>query len=167
MIYRSDFDNTVINGLLADVARDKETGKLAINSNQRVTPHKEMTPPETPEGYYSADDISKKYKVLLKRVYQLTKENRISKISLHHYNFYEKAAVDEAFNQPVIVDGVKEWITIEEVEKLYGMKGNARCSFMYRHKIPTKIEFGKQYYSKTHIDRIKKNQFEGFEKHIK
>lgn len=163
MIYRSDFDNIVINGLLADVARDKDTGKLAISSKQKITPHKEMTPPETPEGYYSADDISKKYKVLLKRVYQLAKENRIPKISLHHYNFYEKTAVDVAFNQPVIVDGVKEWITIEEVEKLYGVKDNARRSFMYRHKIPTKIEFGKQYYSKTHIDRIKKNQFEGYE----
>ena len=61
------------------------------------------------------------------------------------------------------MDGVKEWITIEEVEKQYGIKDNARRSFMYRHKIPTKIEFGKQYYSKTHIDRIKKNQFEGYE----
>lgn len=163
MIYRSDFDTIVINGLLADVARDKETGKLAINYKQMVTPHKGMTPPETPDGYYSADEISKKYKVLLKRVYQLTRENRIPKISLHHYCFYEKCAVDEAFNQPVIVDGVKEWITIDEVENQYGMKDNARRSFMYRHKIPTKIEFGKQYYSKTHIDRIKKNRFDGFE----
>ena len=46
-------------------------------------------------------------------------------------------------------------MTPKEVQKEYGITPDARRSFVHRHKIPTKTEFGKLFYSKDHIDKVK------------
>ncbi len=60
-------------------------------------------------------------------------------------------------------DGVKEWISVDEIDKHYKMTPVARRSFIHRHSIPTKLEYGKLFYSKTHIDKIKNLDFDGRE----
>lgn len=166
MIFRSDFDNKVINGRFGNIERD-ENGKLNLGSSKptpvETWPGKNK--PETPEGYYSAEDISRKYKVRLKRVYELAREHGLPRIGLHNYKFYEIAPVDELFGRNKIVEGVKEWIVGDEIDTEYGMSPVARRSFLHRHKIPYKVEFGKTYYSKTHIDKVKGLQFEGSEQY--
>lgn len=34
-------------------------------------------------------------------------------------------------------DNIKEWIGAEQMEEIYGMSKDARCSFVHRHKIPS------------------------------
>ena len=44
----------------------------------------------------------------------------------------------------------------EEVEELFGMKPTALRAYTYRHKIPTKREYGRTYYSKSHLDELRR-----------
>ena len=45
------------------------------------------------------------------------------------------------------------------------MSKDARCSFVHRHKIPSRVVYGKVQYSKDHIDIIKNGGFDQREKY--
>ena len=62
-------------------------------------------------------------------------------------------------------DNIKEWIGAEQMEEIYGMSKNARCSFVHRHKIPSRVVYGKVQYSKDHIDIIKNGGFDQRERY--
>lgn len=79
------------------------------------------------------------------------------------FNFFEIPSALALFGATQLQDGVKEWITPEELEKQYDMTPVARRSFTHRHNIPSKVEFGKIFYSKTHIDKVKHLDFKGKE----
>ena len=79
------------------------------------------------------------------------------------FNFFEIPSILALFGASQIDDGIKEWITPEEMEKQYNMTAGARRSFTHRHKIPAKVEFGKMFYSKSHIDKVKHLDFNGKE----
>ena len=51
------------------------------------------------------------------------------------------------------------------MEEIYGMSKDARCSFVHRHKIPSRVVYGKVQYSKDHIDIIKNGGFDQREKY--
>ena len=167
MIYRSDFDKKVVAVRFANAERD-ENGKMKFTTQRVVAPkstpaHPVDYTPEAPEGHYSTDDISKKYAVTPKRVNNLCREHKVPTIKIKCFNFYEKTAVEALFDKKNHFDDVKEWITPVQMREIYDMTKDACSSFIHRHKVPTKIEFGKTYYSKTHIDKIKGLIFDGME----
>ena len=51
------------------------------------------------------------------------------------------------------------------MEEIYDMSKDARCSFVHRHKIPSRVVYGKVQYSKDHIDTIKNGGFDQREKY--
>ncbi len=55
--------------------------------------------------------------------------------------------------------GIRDKVTMQ-------MTKDARHAFSYRHKIPTKWVHGKVYYSKTDIDKVKEDTFEGRENYF-
>ena len=60
------------------------------------------------------------------------------------------------FGVAVDISGITDWLLTEEVEELFGMKPTALRAFTYRHKIPTKREYGRTYYSKSHLDELRR-----------
>lgn len=168
MIYRTDFIKEVIKGRYGHLPRDPENGHLIFKTvdgeiiSSPTVAKIEPVPP-TPEGYYSTEEISKKYSLLIKRVQTITREENIPRIKIKSFNFYEKMAVDVLLGKNQFFDGVKEWISVDEIDKHYKMTPVARRSFIHRHSIPTKLEYGKLFYSKTHIDKIKNLDFDGRE----
>ena len=62
-------------------------------------------------------------------------------------------------------DNIKEWIGAEQMEEIYGMSKDARCLFVHRHKIPSRVVYGKVQYSKDHIDIIKNGGFDQRERY--
>ena len=71
-------------------------------------------------------------------------------------NYYSKKHIDEFFGVAVDISGITDWLLTEEVEELFGMKPTALRAFTYRHKIPTKREYGRTYYSKSHLDELRR-----------
>lgn len=170
MISRSEFDQKVIKEKFGDVERDEKTGKFNFTRKSQLkvanrNQSGKVEVPETPDGYFSTEEISKKYSINVRHVQKLTREARIPKISLKGFNFFEIPSILALFGSSQINDGIKEWITPEEMEKQYNMTPVARRSFTYRHKIPTKAEFGKIFYSKEHIDKVKHLVFNSKEKY--
>lgn len=166
MIYRSQFDKLIIEKKFGGIKEDPETGKITFINQITKKEHtdKARVPcPPAPDGYYSAEEVSLKYKVIIKHVQELTREAKIPKIMLKGWAFYEVSAIEALFGTKKIYDDISEWITPDEIENIYKMTPVARRTFTHRHNIPSKVEFGKIFYSKKHIDRVKNLDFDGKE----
>ena len=145
MVLRSEFDKIYIehrDGTYTPKKREKECDR-----------QKETF--VIPEGYYSSEQIATTYQMNRKTICRLCRENDIPKISHGGFNYYEQLSVYRFFAKYKAADNIKEWIGAEQMEEIYGMSKNARCSFVHRHKIPSRVVYGKVQYSKDHIDIIK------------
>lgn len=157
MIFRTDFDKAAAQRLAGAkrVERIDESDKVVLKPKV-----KEVVCPPTPDGYYSAEDVAAMFKCSLSHVWNLTRENKIVKITLNRFNFYEKQAIDELYNRKNHFADITDWITPAEMRTTYKMTKDATSAFIRRHNIPSKVEYGKTYYSKQHIDVIKTGYFE-------
>ena len=105
--------------------------------------------------YYTAEQISEKYKVSQKWIWAYTRENTIPKIRIRQFNYYSKKHIDAAFAKYKTDNDLTEWYTPEEIEQKYGMSRVAIRSHVYRNNIPSKKEHGQIFYSKLHFDLTK------------
>jgi excisionase family DNA binding protein len=124
---------------------------------------KTMNDDEIPEGYCDADQIADEYKIRRPHVWKLTRENNIPKIVLHGINYYETKSVELFFAKYRAKNSVTEWISARDMEQKYSMTPDARRHFTSRHNIPSKVVFGKAYYSLEDIEKVKNNQFNNAE----
>ena len=75
MIYRSQFDKLIIEKKFGGIKEDPETGKITFINQITKKEHtdKARVPcPPAPDGYYSAEEVSLKYKVIIKHVQSLS-----------------------------------------------------------------------------------------------
>lgn len=86
--------------------------------------------------YYTAEQISEKYKVSQKWIWAYTRENNIPKIRIRQFNYYSKKHIDAAFAKYKTDNDLTEWYTPEEIEQKYGMSRVAIRSHVYRNNIP-------------------------------
>jgi hypothetical protein len=101
-----------------------------------------------PAGYVSIQQIAEKYAMTVKHVQKITCSMAIKeKKSIGGYNYFPSEVIEKAF------------------AKYYMMTPEARRSFAYRHKIPTKQVKGKVFYSKEAIDKVKSDDFESRDKY--
>ena len=71
-------------------------------------------------------------------------------------NYYSKRHIDEFFGTAVDLNSITEWVTADDVEDAFCMSKSALRAYAYRHKIPTKREYGHTYYSKEHIEELRR-----------
>ena len=93
--------------------------------------------------------IAATYHMNRKTICKRCRENDIPKISHGGFNYYEQLSVDRFFAKYKAADNIKEWISAEQMEEIYGMSKDARCSFVHRHKIPSRVVYGKVHIQKT------------------
>lgn len=67
-----------------------------------------------------------------------------------------KRHIDEFFGTAVDLNSTTEWVTADEVETAFSMSKTALRAYTYRHKIPTKREYGRTYYSKEHLEELRR-----------
>lgn len=65
-----------------------------------------------------------------------------------------KRHIDEFFGTAVDLNSTTEWVTADEVETAFSMSKTALRAYTYRHKIPTKREYGRTYYSKERLEEL-------------
>ena len=157
MIFRTDFDKAAAQRLAGakKIERIDEPDKVVLKPKA-----KEVVCPPTPAGYYSAEDVATMFKCTVKHVWAITRENKTPKIAMGNFNFYEKQAIDELYNRKNHYADITDWITPKEMQDTYHMTRDATAAFIRRHNIPSKVEYGKTYYSKQHINVIKTGYFE-------
>ena len=106
--------------------------------------------------FYSGEEVMTLFKVKQSWLYTSAKRNHIPICRIAGKNYYSKKHIDEFFGVAVDISGITDWLLTEEVEELFGMKPTALRAFTYRHKIPTKREYGRTYYSKSHLDELRR-----------
>ena len=107
--------------------------------------------------YYSGEEVMSTYKVRKSWLYTCAKRHQIPVCRIAGKNYFSKRHVDELFGTAVDLNAITDWLLIGEVEKEFGMKPTAVRACTYRHKIPTKREYGRTYYSKTHLEELRRN----------
>ena len=119
---------------------------------------KEKREKETDEvpDFYSGEEVMTLYKVKQSWLYTTAKRNRIPICRIAGKNYYSKKHIDEFFGVSVDISRITDWLLTEEAEELFGMKPSALRAYVYRHRIPTKREYGRTYYSKSHLDELRR-----------
>jgi excisionase family DNA binding protein len=103
--------------------------------------------------YYSGEEVMSIYKVKKSWLYTSAKRNQIPMCRIAGKNYYSKRHIDEFFGTAVDLNSITEWVTADDVGDAFSMSKSALRAYTYRHKIPTKREYGRTYYSKEHLRR--------------
>ena len=106
--------------------------------------------------FYSGEEVMSLFKVKQSWLYTSAKRNHIPICRIAGKNYYSKKLIDEFFGVAVDTSNITDWLLIEEAEELFGMKPTALRAYTYRHKIPTKREYGRTYYSKSHLNELRR-----------
>lgn len=106
--------------------------------------------------FYSGEEVMLLFKVKQSWLYTTAKRNRIPICRIAGKNYYSKRHIDEFFSVAVDTSNITDWLLIEEAEELFGMRPTALRAYAHRHKIPTKREYGRTYYSKSHLDELRR-----------
>lgn len=112
---------------------------------------------EVPEDYITAEQVAKRFKVTVHYVHNRTRTANTPKITVKHVNFYELKAIEALFGKneasPELQgDETAEWLTGEQVDQVLNSTVVARRTFVSRHKIPNKKEYGITYYLRSAIE---------------
>ena len=106
--------------------------------------------------YYSGEEVMSIYKVKKSWLYTSAKRNQIPMCRIAGKNYYSKRHIDEFFGTAVDFNSITEWVTADDVEEAFSMSKSALRAYTYRHKIPTKREYGRTYYSKEHLEELRR-----------
>ena len=112
---------------------------------------------EVPADYITAEQVAKRFKVTVHYVHNRTRTANTPKITVKHINFYELSAIEALFGKneasPELKDDeTAEWLTGEQVDMMLNSTVVARRTFVSRHKIPNKKEYGITYYLRSAIE---------------
>ena len=112
---------------------------------------------DVPEDYITAEQVAKRFKVTVHYVHNRTRTAKTPKITVKHVNFYELAAIEALFGKneasPELQgDETAEWLTGEQVGTMLNCTISARRTFVSRHKIPNKKEYGVTYYLRSAVE---------------
>ena len=129
--------------------------KTASSSFPAKKEKREKVTDEEPD-FYSGEEVMSLYKVKQSWLYTTAKRNRIPICRIAGKNYYSKKHVDEFFGTAVDMESITDWLLTEEAEEQFGMKPVALRAYAYRHRIPTKREYGRTYYSKSHLDELRR-----------
>ena len=106
--------------------------------------------------YYSGEEVMSIYKVKKSWLYTSARRNKIPMCRIAGKNYYSKRHIDVFFGTAVDIHSITEWVTADDVEEVFSMSKSALRAYTYRHKIPTKREYGRTYYSKEHLEELRR-----------
>ena len=106
--------------------------------------------------YYSGEEVMQTYKVKQSWLYASAKRHQIPMCRIAGRNYYSKKHIDAVFGSTIDLDAIVDWLTPQEVADRYGINLTAVRSYAYRHKIPSKREYGHTYYSQCHFDELRR-----------
>ena len=106
--------------------------------------------------YYSGEEVMQTYKVKQSWLYASAKRHQIPMCRIAGRNYYSKKHIDAVFGTSIDLDAIVDWLSPQEVADRYGINLTAVRSYAYRHKIPSKREYGHTYYSQGHFDELRR-----------
>ena len=128
------------------------------NSNRKLRKQEAETASNEPLTYISGEEVIANYKVKPSWLYTSAKRNQIPICRIGGRNYYSKSHVEECLGLTADIASITAWLTTEQAFEEYGMSATAIHAYAYRHRIPTKREYGIVYYSRTHLDELRQKE---------
>lgn len=125
------------------------------NSSRKLRKQEAETASNEPLTYISGEEVIANYKVKPSWLYTSAKRNQIPICRIGGRNYYSKSHVEECLGLTADIASITAWLTTEQVFEEYGMSATAIHAYAYRHRIPTKREYGIVYYSRTHLAELR------------
>ena len=128
-------------------------------SSNRKQQQKKMKEPvsvsDEPLTYISGEEVIASYKVKPSWLYTSAKRNQIPICRIAGKNYYSRSHVEECLGLTADIASITDWLTKEQAFDEFGMSATAVHAYAYRHRIPTKREYGIVYYSRTHLAELR------------
>ena len=128
------------------------------NSSRKLRRQEAETASNEPLTYISGEEVIANYKVKPSWLYTSAKRNQIPICRIGGRNYYSKSHVEECLGLTADIASITAWLTTEQAFEEYGMSATAIHAYAYRHRIPTKREYGIVYYSRTHLDELRQKE---------
>ena len=128
------------------------------NSSRKLRKQEAETASNEPLTYISGEEIIANYKVKPSWLYTTAKRNQIPICRIGGRNYYSKSHVEECLGLTADIASITAWLSTEQAFEEYGMSATAIHAYAYRHRIPTKREYGIVYYSRTHLDELRQKE---------
>ncbi|MDR2774111.1 MAG: helix-turn-helix domain-containing protein [Tannerella sp.] len=158
LIYSGKLKAKKITSRMTIVSRESINDFLDVTTPYEVMPAKERSPITE---WYSKKEAMNILNVEFTKYRRIVNQNRIPEKKQGVYSFVSKKHIDE-YNKKITeqnqISDRSEWITVDEIAKMYGLSLRGVYSYVSVHGIPKKTLDGQiKVYSKYHIDKFRNN----------
>ena len=129
--------------------------KPASSNRQQQKKKEPVSVSDEPLTYISGEEVIASYKVKPSWLYTSAKRNQIPICRIAGKNYYSRSHVEECLGLTADIASITDWLTKEQAFEEFGMSATAVYAYAYRHRIPTKREYGIVYYSRTHLAELR------------
>ena len=129
--------------------------KPASSNRQQQKKKEPVSVSDEPLTYISGEEVIASYKVKPSWLYTSAKRNQIPICRIAGKNYYSRSHVEECLGLTADIASITDWLTKEQAFDEFGMSATAVHAYAYRHRIPTKREYGIVYYSRTHLAELR------------
>lgn len=129
--------------------------KPASSNRQQQKKKEPVSVSDEPLTYISGEEVIASYKVKPSWLYTSAKRNQIPICRIAGKNYYSRSHVGVCLGLTSDIASITDWLTKEQAFEEFGMSATAVHAYAYRHRIPTKREYGIVYYSRTHLAELR------------
>ncbi|MCI6195766.1 MAG: helix-turn-helix domain-containing protein [Prevotella sp.] len=129
--------------------------KPASSNRQQQKKKEPVSVSDEPLTYISGEEVIASYKVKPSWLYTSAKRNQIPICRIAGKNYYSRSHVEVCLGLTSDIASITDWLTKEQAFEEFGMSATAVHAYAYRHRIPTKREYGIVYYSRTHLAELR------------
>ena len=151
IIRRADIETMLEGSPYNKVVFGNRPKPASSNRQQQQKKKEPVSVSDEPLTYISGEEVIASYKVKPSWLYTSAKRNQIPICRIAGKNYYSRSHVEECLGLTADIAAITDWLTKEQAFEEFGMSATAVHAYAYRHRIPTKREYGIVYYSRTHL----------------
>ena len=155
IIRRADIETMLEGSPYNKVVFGNRPKPASSNRQQQQKKKEPVSVSDEPLTYISGEEVIASYKVKPSWLYTSAKRNQIPICRIAGKNYYSKSHVEECLGLTADIASITDWLTKEQAFDEFGMSATAVHAYAYRHRIPTKREYGIVYYSRTHLAELR------------
>ena len=158
IIRRADIETMLEGSPYNKVVFGNRPKPASSNRQQQQKKKEPVSVSDEPLTYISGEEVIASYKVKPSWLYTSAKRNQIPICRIAGKNYYSRSHVEECLGLTADIASITDWLTKEQAFDEFGMSATAVHAYAYRHRIPTKREYGIVYYSRTHLDELRQKE---------
>ena len=155
IIRRADIETMLEGSPYNKVVFGNRPKPASSNRQQQQKKNVPVSVSDEPLTYISGEEVIASYKVKPSWLYTSAKRNQIPICRIAGKNYYSRSHVEECLGLTADIASITDWLTKEQAFEEFGMSATAVHAYAYRHRIPTKREYGIVYYSRTHLAELR------------